>query len=120
MFAAQVATVEANCDALLSAHAPGRHGRRLQKRYRKHRGALFTFLYRADVAPDNNACERALRKSVVHRKVSGGFRSGWGAAAFATMATVIETAAKRGDDGLGVLTRLLTPGAPLLPLPRPP
>ncbi|MCK4298756.1 MAG: transposase, partial [Planctomycetes bacterium] len=27
----------------------------------------------------NNGSERALRKSVVHRKVSGGFRSAWGA-----------------------------------------
>jgi len=120
VFAAQVATVEASCDALLSAPASGRHGRRLQKRYRKHREALFTFLYRADVSPDNNACERALRKSVIHRKVSGGFRSDRGAAAFATMATVIETAAKRGEDALSVLTGLLTPAAPLLPLPQPP
>ena len=120
LFADQVAQIEAACDALLSAPASGRHGRRLQKRYRKRREALFTFLHRADVAPDNNACERALRKSVIHRKVSGGFRSDWGAAAFATMATVIETAAKRGEDSLAVLTRLLTPGAPLLPLPQPP
>jgi len=120
VFAAQVAQSEAACDALLSTPAPGRHGRRLQKRYRKHREALFTFVYRADVSPDNNACERALRKSVIHRKVSGGFRSDWGAAAFAAMATVTETAAKRSEDALGVLTRLLSPGAPLLPLPQPP
>ncbi|MDI9582878.1 MAG: IS66 family transposase [Acidobacteriota bacterium] len=120
VFAGQVATVETTCDALLSAPASGRHGRRLQKRYRKHREALFTFLYRDDVPPDNNACERALRKSVVHRKVSGGFRSDWGAAAFATMATVTETAAKRGEDALGVLTKLLTPAAALVPLPQPP
>jgi transposase len=120
LFADQVAQIEATCDALLSAPASGRHGRRLQKRYRKHREALFTFLRREDVSPDNNACERALRKSVVHRKVSGGFRSDWGAAAFATMATVIETAAKRGEDALSVLTRLLTPAAPLPALPQPP
>jgi len=120
LFADEVAQIEAACDALLSTPASGRHGRRLQKRYRKHREALFAFLYRADVSPDNNACERALRKSVVHRKVSGGFRSEWGAAAFATMATVIETAAKRGEHALCVLTSLLTPGAPLVPLPQPP
>jgi len=120
LFADQVSKVEATCDALLSTPASGRHGRRLQKRYRKHREALFTFLYRADVPPDNNPCERALRKSVVYRKVSGGFRSVWGPAAFATMATVIETAAKRGEDALGVLIRVLTPAAPLLPLPQPP
>ncbi len=120
LFADQVTQVERACEALLSTPASGRNGRRLQKRYRKHRKALFTFLYRADVSPDNNACERALRKSVVHRKVSGGFRSDWGAAAFATMATVIETAAKRGEDALCVLTRLLNPGPPLLSLTQPP
>jgi len=120
VFADQVVQIERASDTLLSTPACGRHGRRLQKRYRKHREALFTFLYRRDVSPDNNACERALRKSVVHRKVSGGFRSEWGAAAFATMATVIETGAKQGQDPLSILTRLLTPGAPLLPLPQPP
>jgi len=120
VFAAEVAQVERSCDALLSTLASGRHGHRLQKRYRKHREALFTFLYRTDVPADNNACERALRKSVVHRKVSGGFRSEWGAAAFATMATVIETAAKRGEDALSVLTGLLSPGPPLVSLTQPP
>ena len=69
---------------------------------------------------DNNACERALRKSVIHRKVSGGFRSQWGATAFATMATVIQTAQKRGQDALSALTSLLSPGPPLLPLTPPP
>jgi len=33
---------------------------------------------------------------------------------------VIATSAKRGQDALGVLTSLLTPGTPLLPLPQPP
>lgn len=119
-FAHQVSQVEEACDELLRSPAPGSHGRRLQKRYRKHRQALFTFLHRADVPPDNNGCERALRKSVVHRKVSGGFRSEWGAAAFASMATVIETAAKRGQEALSVLTSLLAPDPPLRPLPQPP
>jgi len=120
VFADQVRNLENRCDQLLTAAAPGRQGRRLQKRYRKHRDALFTFLYRGDVPPDNNACERALRNSVSHRKVSGGFRSQWGAEAFAVMATVIQTAAKGGQDALDVLTSLLSPGAPLLPLPQPP
>jgi uncharacterized coiled-coil protein SlyX len=93
---------------------------RLHRRYHKHRQALFTFLYWPDGPPDNNACERALRKSAVHRKVSGGFRTRWGAEAFATLATVSETAAKRGQDALSALTSLLTPGPPPLPLPQPP
>ena len=76
------------------------NGQRLRKRYLKHRDVLFTFLYRPDVPADNNASERALRKSVVHRKVSGGFRSAWGAQAFATIATVLQTAQKQGRDAL--------------------
>ncbi|MEK7751262.1 MAG: IS66 family transposase [Acidobacteriota bacterium] len=119
-FAGQVAEIERGCEELLAAPVFGREARRLQRRYRKHRTALFTFLYRADVPPDNNACERALRKSVVHRKVSGGFRSDWGAEAFATMATVIETAGKRGQEALSILTSLLAPGPPLLPRAQPP
>jgi len=120
VFASQVEQIESTCDQLLTTVACGRHARRLQKRYRKRRDALFTFLYRADVPADNNACERALRKSVIHRKVSGGFRSDWGAAAFATMATVIETAGKRGQDALSILSSLLAPGPPLLAHSQPP
>ncbi|MFH0916935.1 MAG: IS66 family transposase [bacterium] len=120
VFGKQVAQIEDACDALLTSVASGRHARRLQRRYRKHRQALFTFLYRPDVPPDNNACERALRKSVIHRKVSGGFRSQWGAGAFATMATVIQTAAKQGEDALSALASHLAPGPPLLTLAQPP
>lgn len=119
VFARQVAHLESSCDQLLTHTAGGGNGRRLQKRYRKHRAALFTFLYRPDVPPDNNACERALRKSVIHRKVSGGFRSKWGAAAFATMATVIETACKQGQNALTALDAQLAPAPPLLPPPQP-
>lgn len=74
VFAAQVRDIEDTCDYLLTATAPGRHARRLQKRYRKYREGLFTFLHRADVPSDNNACERTLRKSVTQREVTGGFR----------------------------------------------
>ncbi len=34
---------------------------------------------RRDVPTTNNACERALRPSVIFRKVTGGFRAEWGA-----------------------------------------
>ena len=71
------------------ADAPAR---RLRKRYRRHREHLFVFLHCPGVPPDNNACERALRPSVIHRKVTNGFRSEWGAHAYAALATVIETA----------------------------
>ena len=120
-FAGQVKAIEAACDQLLAAPAGTLNGQRLRKRYLKHRDALFTFLHRVDVPADNNGAERVLRKSVVHRKVSGGFRSAWGAAAFATMATVLQTAQKQGHDILTTLTSALEPcpEAPPLTLTEP-
>lgn len=81
----------------------------LQRRYRKHREELFVFLYRADVPSDYNASERALRNSVVHRKVNGGFRSGWRATTYATVATVLGTAKKQGQQVLATLRAHLVP-----------
>jgi transposase len=107
----QVAALEAACDALLAQVVASEKGRALQRRYLKHRPELFVFLYRADVPPDNNASERALRNSVVHRKVSGGFRSEWGAAAYATVTTVIETAKKQGQRVWAALRAHLAPSA---------
>jgi transposase len=56
------------------------------------------FLYAPAVPPTNNASEQALWNSVVHRKVTGGFRSVWGADAHAIVTTVLDTARKRGED----------------------
>ena len=47
----------------------------LQKRYRKHWATLFVFLEREDVEPTNNSSERDLRPAVMHRKMTGGYRS---------------------------------------------
>jgi hypothetical protein len=47
----------------------------LQQRYAKHRNDLVVFLEREGVEPTNNAAERDLRKSVLHRKVTGGYCS---------------------------------------------
>ena len=55
------------------------NARRLQHRYREHRASLFVFLDRPEVPPTNNASEQDLRPSVIHRKVTGGYRSWTGA-----------------------------------------
>ena len=52
---------------------------RLTNRIKRHWDEWFTFLTHPEVKPDNNDAERALRPIVVHRKVSGGARSDWGA-----------------------------------------
>jgi len=91
---------------------------KLQKRYRNHRQHLFVFLYRDDVSPTNNVSERTLRPSVIHRKVTGGFRSQWGADAYAALASVIATAALKGVNAFDALQCLI--GKPALPIPFPP
>ena len=85
----------------------------LVKRYRKHRDHLLLFLRDPTVPSHNNAAERALRGSVVHRKVTGGFRSTWGAHAYAALASVIDTAKLHGQRVFGSLLGLF--GTPVLP-----
>jgi transposase len=109
-YGAAVRKLEAACDALLATPVPGAEAARLWVRYREQRAGLFVFLDDPSVPPTNNASEQALRPSVVHRKVTGGFRSDWGAEAHAIVTTVLDTARKRGDDLLATLHAVL--GAP--------
>ena len=46
----------------------------------------------------NNGSERELRPTATYRKVTGGFRSTWGADLYAAVRSVIGTAARRGID----------------------
>jgi len=117
-FAAPVARIAKLCDWLLARPVTQPEALKLQNRYRKHRQHLFVFLARTDVAPTNNVSERALRASVVHLKVLGGFRSQWGADAYAALASLIDTAALKGTQAFEALQTLL--GPPALPLPAPP
>lgn len=75
----------------------------LQTRYQVHRRGLLTFLHDLEVPPTNNASERSLRPSVVHRKVTGGFRSEAAARGYAIVRTVTDTARKRGQDVFALL-----------------
>jgi transposase len=119
-YTAAVREIEAACDALLATPVKGAEASRLWVRFREHRTALFVFLDDATVPPTNNASEQALRPSVVHRKVTGGFRSPWGAEAHAIVATVLDTTRKRGQDLLATLhavlgqPAVLPPGLPIL------
>jgi transposase len=113
-YARRVTEVEHRLDALLQRRVRGLPARRLQKRYRRHRAHLLVFLHCPDVPPDNNACERALRPSVIHRKVTNGFRSEWGAQAYAALATVIETAKLQHHNVFDTLVNLMGPPILLL------
>jgi transposase len=114
-FQMQIQRVEHLCDWLLERSLEQPEAKRLFKRYHKYRDCLFVFLRRTDVSPTNNVSERNLRPSVVHRKVIGCFRSGWGAQAYAALASVIATAALKGISSFNVIQNLF--GTPSLPLP---
>ncbi len=112
-YARRVTELERRLDGVLQRRVRGAPARRLWKRYRLHREHLFVFLHCPGVPPDNNACERALRPSVIHRKVTNGFRSEWGAHAYAALATIIETAKLQGHSVFDALLALM--GPPVLP-----
>jgi transposase len=116
-YARRVTELERRLDGVLQRRVRGAPARRLQKRYRRHREHLFVFLHCPGVPPDNNACERALRPSVIHRKVTNGFRSEWGAHAYAALATVLETAKLHNRNVFDTLVSLM--GPPVLPFVAP-
>jgi len=94
------------------------NARRLQERYRQHRPSLFVFFDRPDVPPTNNASEQDLRPSVIHRKVTGGFRSQRGADVSAIFTSLLATARKCGDNLFQALRSVAGPSplhAPGLP-----
>jgi transposase len=112
-YARRVTAVEHRLDKLLRQRVRGAFARRMQQRYRRHREHVFVFLHCPGVPPDNTGCERALRPSVIHRKVTNGFRSKGGADAYAALATVIETAKLHNRKVFDTLVSLM--GPPVLP-----
>lgn len=83
-------------------------GQRLLKRYQKIRAHLLLFLTDETIPPTNNASEQALRWSVIFRKVTNGFRSDWGAALFAQVRSLVNTARRQGISAFDAISRALT------------
>ncbi len=94
-------------DAIMALQPVQKDGRRLRKRYGKHRDSLFTFLDHPEIAPDNNSSERALRPTATYRKVTGGFRSVWGSELYAAARSVIGTAARHGTHAFAAIQSTL-------------
>ena len=98
----EVATFNEALDELLETDCSEFHQKEQAfiKRLIKHRQGIFTFLTHADVPPDNNASERAIRNVKVKTKVSGQFRNadGKGADRYAKIRSVIDTTIKNGQD----------------------
>jgi transposase len=84
-------------------------GRKLVKGVKKCRNDLFLFVVRRDVPYTNNGSERALRPSVIFRKVTGCFRSHWGARLYAAAVSVIATGRLRGKSALQAIQDVILP-----------
>jgi len=107
--------LECSLDAAMALAPIARDGQRLRKRYARVREHLFTFLDDPEIAADNNSSERELRPTATYRKVTGGFRSDWGADLFAAVRSVIGTAARRGIDAYQAIRETLRGQSTLAP-----
>ncbi len=108
------AELDRRLDKLLSGPEPIHDAaRRLFRAMRRDRADLFRFVTRRDVPYTNNACERALRPSVIFRKVTNCFRAEWGAKVYAAAASVIATGRLHGLSALDAIRAALA-GVPVM------
>src|SRR5450631_3640804 len=73
---------------------------------------LLVFLTRRDVEATNNSSERALRPSVIFRRVTNGFRSECGAKVYADLCSVVGTGRLAGLSALAAIRDALAAPAP--------
>ncbi len=107
--------LECALDGVMALAPTRRHGQRLRKRYGKHRSHLFPFLDHPELPADNNGSERELRLTGTYRKITGGFRSTWGADLFAGVCSVVGAAARRGVDACQAIQQTLREQAAAYP-----
>ncbi len=93
---AYAADLESRLEKVMDCQPSQPDGKRLLKRYVKDRGSLFTFMTERQVPPTNNGSERDIRPSATFRKVTGGFRSDWGADFYAAVRSTLNTGRKQG------------------------
>ncbi len=87
----------------------------LANRFRRYWVDWFTFLSQPQVDPDNNDAERGLRPVVIHRKVTGGARSDWGAQLVAMIFSFLESMRRQGKNAVDQLFDLLASSGCSLP-----
>ena len=107
--------VERRLDDLVAKPALHPAGRELQALIKAWRGKFFVFLEDRRAPATNNESEREVRPSVVFRKVTGGFRSTWGAEVHAGYRSLTSTAARTGQTAFQAIRDLVAN-----PLPTPP
>jgi transposase len=110
------AELDRRLDRLLAKPPMNRAAAKLFNAMRRDRDDLFRFVTRRDVPYTNNGCERALRPSVIFRKVTGCFRSHWGARLYAAAASVVATGRLNGKSALQAISDVISrAAAPVTP-----
>jgi transposase len=103
------ADLDRRLNRLLAKPPKNQSARKLFRAMRRDRDDLFRFITRRDVPYTNNGCERALRPSVIFRKVTGCFRSHWGARLYAAAVSVIATGRLNGKSALQAIHEIISP-----------
>lgn len=101
------ADLDRRLDRVLALPRQGAAADRLRRRIARDRAHLFVFVTERDVPATNNVSERALRPSVIFRKVTNGFRSEWGADTYAAFRSVVSTAKASSHSVLNDLRKAL-------------
>jgi transposase len=102
-------TLARELDRLLKLEPTNTEGRHLRDAIIVDaRDKLLVFLTRRDVEPTNNQSERALRPSVIFRKVTNGFRSDWGAKVYADLCSIVATGRLHGRSPFAAIGAALT------------
>jgi transposase len=79
----------------------------LSQRVDRFLGELFTFVQCPEVPSENNAAERAVRPTVIARKVSGGTRSPRGSETNSILRSLFETWAIQGRNSLQACSKMI-------------
>ena len=103
-----LARLEQSLTDLMMREVLHKQGQKLVRAIKKCRGDLFVFMTRRDVPYTNNGSERALRMSVIFRKVTGCFRSAWGAQFYAATLSVIATGKLHGKTALEAVAAVIS------------
>jgi transposase len=100
--------LERELDRLLALEPVETQGRHLRDAiFVDARDKLLVFMTRRDVEPTNNGSERALRPSVIFRKVTNGFRSTWGAKTYADLCSIVATGRRNATSPLAAIRAAL-------------
>jgi transposase len=101
--------LKAELEHVLALEPAKTDGRKLRDSMLVHaRDKLLVFLTRRDCEPTNNVSERALRPSVIFRKVTNGFRSSWGAKVYADVCSIVATGQLAGQCALAAIRDALS------------